>query len=629
MISPIPTFPHLFQPIRIGRLEIKNRIVMSPVGTRLAADGRVTPALREFYATRARGGVGLIVLEPCFIEPEDEGKFLFLHEDSFITGLEELVKTIHDGGARIGAQLFHAGWSPGQKNARFLPPIPPAELATARIKELTAGFAQSAGRARQAGFDLIEIHAAHGYLLSQFLSPLGNKRTDEYGGDVTGRTRFVGEIIQAVRSEVGPDFPLSCRLNGAENLPGGSTLEDAKAIAPVLVTAGLDLLSVSAGAIGSYPLTIPPFDTPQGCYTNLAQGVKAVVSVPVVTAGRINNPQLAEEVLAGGKADLVAITRGLVADPELPNKSFNGQTKRVRQCIACNACLDTDYNGHITCTVNPLAGRETELEIAPAVQSRKIMVIGAGLAGLEAARVAALRSHEVTLYEAGDQIGGQWILAARPPHKQAFSELAAWLSGELEIQGVKVICDHPVSAREAAELNPDAVIVATGAEPLVPPIPGADRPEVLTAWQVLQNAPVGDRVLVVGGGATGLETAEFIAEQGKKVTVVEMLKSFGMDMGGTVYFHLLTRLKKLGIEMIKKTEVKEISNLSLRVIREGREETWEGFDTFVLALGVKPRNELAAEIREEVRKMYVIGDAAAPGNAADAMRQGFETGMMI
>ncbi len=622
-------FPHLFTPASIGRLELKNRIVMSPVGTRLAADGMVTPALKEFYATRARGGVGLIVLEPCFIEPEGEGRFLFLHEDRFIDGLRELVKTIHGCGARIGVQLFHAGWKPGQKNARFLPPISPAELSLERIKYLIAKFTLSAQRAKNAGFDLIEIHAAHGYLLSQFLSPLGNRRTDEYGGDVSGRARFVREIIRSVRNEVGVDFPLSCRINGAENVPGGSTIEDAKSIAPLLAEAGLNLISVSAGAIGSYPLTIPPSDTPEGCYTNLAEGVRGVVSVPVVTAGRINTPQLAEDILASGKADLVAITRGLVADPELPNKSFDGQAHRICKCIACNTCLDTDYDGHIACTVNPLAGRESETDIHPARQSKEVVVVGAGLAGLEAARVAALRGHKVTLYEAANEIGGQWVLAARPPYKQEFFGLVDWLSSELEVLGVRVICDHLVNAEEVAEWNPDAVILATGAIPLVPLIPGFEREGVLTAWEVLQNVPVGDRALVVGGGATGLETAEFIAEQGKKVTVVEMLKSFGMDMGGTVYFHLRHRLKKLGIEMIKETEVKGISDSGIRVIREGREETWGGFDTFVLALGVKSRNELAEELEGKVGQMYVIGDAAIPGNAANAMRQGFEIGMMI
>ncbi|MFO8101484.1 MAG: FAD-dependent oxidoreductase [Dehalococcoidia bacterium] len=622
-------FPHLFEPLRIGQLETRNRIVMSPVGTRLASDGMVTPALREFYAARARGGVGLILMEACFVEPEGEDRFLFLHEDRFIDRLGEIVKTVQDNGAKIGAQLFHAGWRTGEKNARFLPPIPPAELSEKRIEELTGKFAQAAQRARQAGFDLIEIHAAHGYLLSQFLSPLGNKRTDEYGGDVYGRTRIVRGIIQALRSEVGPDFRLSCRINGAENVPGGSTIEDAQEIAPLLESEGLHLLSVSAGAIGSYPLTIPPSDTPEGCYTNLAAAVKSVVNVPVVTAGRINTPQLAEEILAGGKADLVAITRGLVADPELPNKSYRGEADRIRRCIACNVCLDTDYNGHIACAVNPLAGRESEIDIRSASQSRKVMVIGAGLAGLEAARIAALRGHQVALYEAADEMGGQWILASRPPHKQVFLSLVNWLSRELEILGVKIECGHRVTAEEVITTDSDVVVIATGAEPLVPPIEGFDRPEVVTAWQALRNVPAGERVLVIGGGATGLETAEFLAEQGKRVSVVEMLKAFGTDMGGTVYFHLMHRLKKLGVELFKNTEVKAIDTSGVTVMSEGKETFWQGFDTFVLALGVKSRNELAEQLEGKVGQIYQIGDAATPGNAADAMRRGFDTGIII
>ncbi len=622
-------FKHLFQPAKIGRLELRNRIVMSPVGTRLAKNGMATEAFKEFYAARARGGVGLIILEPCFVEPEGEGMFLALDEDKYISELSNLVETVHECDARIGVQLYHAGWKPGEKNARFLPPIPPAELSVERIKELIEKFTQAAARAQQAGFDLIEIHAAHGYLLSQFLSPLGNQRNDEYGDDVTGRTRFVREIIQSVRKEVGTEFPLSCRINGAENIPGGSTVEDAKEIAPLLVKEGLNLISVSAGALGSYPLTIPPFDTLNGCYVYYAERIKKVVNVPVLTAGRINTPEMAEDILFSGSSDLVAIARGLAADPEFPNKARNGESDRIRKCIACNACLDSDYDGHITCTVNPVAGRETELKITPAAQPRKVIIIGAGLAGLEAARVAALRGHEVSLFEEKSAIGGQWTIAASPPHKQEFEGLVSWLSAELDSLGVKPVLSHPVSADEIEKLKPDVVIVATGADPLVPAIAGFDRPNVITAWDSLQNTPVGERVLVIGGGATGLETAEFLAKLGKEVSVVEMLKAFGTDMGGTVYYHLRTRLRKLGIELHKNTEVKEINGSGIVVIKDGNEETWESFDTYVLALGSKPRNALPQELEGRIKELHVIGDASAISNGASAMRQGFETALKL
>ncbi|MFO8009395.1 MAG: FAD-dependent oxidoreductase [Dehalococcoidia bacterium] len=622
-------FPHLFSPVSIGTLELKNRIVMSPVGTRLARDGAVTESLREFYVTRARGGAGLIILEPCFIEPEGEEKFLTLHEGLDVSGLSELAQAIHRHDTRVGIQLFHAGWQSGKSDARFLPPIPPADLTPERIRELIEKFAGAARMALEAGFDLIEIHAGHGYLLSQFLSPLGNQRTDEYGGDAAGRSRFVREIIRAVRESVGKDSPLSCRINGSDNLPGGTTLEDARAIAPLLAGEGLNLISVSAGALGSYPLTIPPSDTPKGCYVNLAEGVRRVVDIPVITAGRINDPYLAEDILASGKADMAAMARGLVADPDLPNKCTGGQTDRIRKCIGCNFCLDSDYEGHIGCTVNPLAGRETELEIVPAARPKKVVVIGGGLAGMETARVAAQRGHEVVLYEEDEETGGQWLLAAAPPHKQEFKELVNWLRHELELSGVQAMCGHRFVPADIDGSRPDAVVIATGAAPLIPPVPGCEREDVLSAWDVLGGRETGTNVLVVGGGATGLETAEFLAERGKKVRVIEMLKTFGSDMGGTVYFHLRNRLKKLGVGLFRDTTLKEINDRGATVSRNGEEELWDNIGMYVLALGVRSRNELEEQLKGKVKELYLVGDAAVPGRAADAVRKGFETGTFL
>jgi len=623
-------FPHLFSPVKIGGLELKNRLIMSPVGTRLAKDGMVTESFKDFYIARAKGGVGMIVLEPCFVEATGEGKFLSLHEDRFIPGLKGLVEAIHGCGIPIGVQLFHAGWQQGKSDARFLPPIPPAALSVDQIKGLIEKFARAAARAKVAGFDLIEIHAAHGYLLSQFLSPLGNRRMDEYGVDTKGRARFVTEILQTVRERVGKDYPLSCRINGAEHVPGGLVLEDARRIAEVLEGAGLQLLSISAGALGSYPLTIPPCDTQPGCYAPLSAGIKEAVNLPVVVAGRINTPELAEEVLSVGKADLVAMARGLVADPELPNKALAGEVTRVRKCIACNVCLDSDYDGHITCTVNSTAGREKELEIVPAPETRRIVVVGGGPAGLEAARIAALRGHRVTVFEQNGQIGGQWRIAACPPHKQEFLSLLDWFAGELERGGVKVTLGKKATREVVANLKPDVVIVATGAAPLLPPIRGIDRKEVVHAWDVLKDqVSIGKRVLVIGGGATGLETAECLAEHGKKVTVVEMLGNFGIDMGGTVSFHLRFRLKKLGVELIKNTRVQEIGDSGVKVSKDGREETWHGFDTVVVALGVKSRDDLAEALSGVVPEIRVIGDAARPGKGVDAIRQGTEIGRRV
>lgn len=624
------TYPNLFSPMKIGDLELKNRLVMSPVGTRLARDGMVTEDFKGFYTARARGGVGLIILEPCFVEPAGEGMFLSLHEDRFGSSLQGLIDDIHAIGSKIGMQLYHAGWQEGKKDARFLPPIPPAELSVERIHDLIKKFTDAARRGKEAGFDLIEIHAAHGYMLSQFLSPSANQRKDKYGLDITGRTRFLVEIIQAIREVVGEGYPLSCRINGADHVPGGLTLSDAKEVASVIEKNGIDLISVSAGSLGSYPLTIPPFDIEKGCYVPLAEGIKNVVQIPIIVAGRINTPEIAEDILRKGKANLVAMARGLVADPELPQKSINGGTDGIRKCIACNNCLDDDYEGHISCTVNPLAGRESVLDIILSPASKKVMVVGGGLAGLETARVAAIRGHQVSLYEKDITIGGQWLIAARPPHKQEFESLLSWYATQIGKNGIQLNLGSTVEPELVVQESPEVVVMATGAVALIPEIKGFEHDEVIHAWEILSGRSIaGDRVMVIGGGATGLETAEFLASQGKKVAVIEMMKRFGSDMGGTVYYHLRIRLKQLGVEMFKKTEVREVSDNGVMVLRGGLEEQWKGFDTIVLALGSKSRNELAAQISGMVNELYVVGDAAEIGNAASAIRQGMEIGMKI
>jgi len=631
----------LFTPIRIGKLELKNRIIMPPMIERLAVDGMVSEAVKDFYAARARGGVALIVLTPGIIDESMASSIqLGIYEDRFIPRLKELTDLVHASGAAIGIELMHLGRQGGEiKGYRPVAPSPipwapheevPRELTIAEIEDLVEKFANGARRAREAGFDLVELHACHGYLLSGFLSPHTNLRQDKYGGDVAGRARFVVEIVQHIKEKAGSDLPVSCRINGADHIPGGVTLDMACETARLFEDAGADLIGVSSGAYGSYPVIVPPYDQPHGCNVPLAERVKKAVRVPVAVAGRLDDPWVADEVLASGKADLIAMARGLLADPDLPKKALRGEFNDIRKCIACNVCIDSDPTGPIVCTVNPEAGREREMQIVAVPEQKRVLVIGGGLAGLEAARVTALRGHRVSLFEENEELGGQWVLAATPPHKEDHMRFLNNLCSQLEKLGVEINLGKKVTAAMVEELQPDAVIVATGAVPLVPPITGVEREGVITAWDVLRGHKVGQRVLVIGGGMTGLETAEFLAQQGKEVVVVEQLKRVGADMGATVRWHLMNRLKGQKVEVLTSTQVGEIGPEGVvTVLRNGREETLRGFDAIVLACGARPRNEVTAQIGGKVKELYVIGDAAKARKGLDAMREGAEIGRKI
>jgi len=631
------------RPAFIGRMELRNRLVMPAMATNFATpDGRVTERLIAYHRARAKGGVGLIVVEASYVHPGGKGfsNEVGIYNDDLIPGLKRLVEAVHDGGAKIAIQLFHAGRQTSSKitgqplvapsSVRYSPAEEmPKELSLEEIRSLLQAFKDAARRARVAGFDAVEIHGGHGYLLNQFFSPYTNKRTDRYGGSFENRVRFSLEVVAAVREAVGDDFPIIFRLSAEEYVSGGLTLEDTKLLAKEMVRAGVSALHVSAGIRESGAMITPPMAVPQGCYVGYAMSIKEAIGgkVPVIAVGRIRDPLMAEQIISQGKADFVAMGRALLADPDLPNKAAEGKFEDIRRCIGCNeGCIGRLTKGlDITCTVNPLVGREAEFDLSqPAPRAKKVMVVGAGPAGLEAALIAALRGHRVTLYEREAELGGQVRVAAVPPYKAELRDLVDHLVGQVRKVGVTVKTEKEVTLGTVEAASPDVIIVATGGVPVRPEIPGADRDNVVLARDVLTGkARTGQRVVIVGGGLVGCETAEFLADKGKTVTVVEMLPAIASDVEARTRTLLLRRMKEKNITVMVETVVEEIGPNEVIVNTKGERGTIADVDTVVLAVGYRSDNTLLELLQKSGTKAVGVGDCIKPRRILDAIHEGF------
>jgi len=519
----------------------------------------------------------------------------------------------------------------------------PRELTIAEIDGVINDFAEAARRAREAGVDAVQIHAAHGYaMVGSFLSPFFNKRTDAYGGSLEGRLKLLLDIIRRIRARVGRDFPVIVRLSGEERVPGGRTIEETQFIAPIIVEAGADALEISGGQVpAAFWGVVPPLGTPLGLNTAASEAVKKVVSVPVICVGRINSPRLAEFILASGKADLVSMGRALIADPELPNKAAAEAFEDIAPCVGDNyGCLYTAMMGKpSTCIVNATMGKEKEMAIVAAKKPKRVLVVGGGPAGLEAARVAALRGHQVTLCEKEQRLGGQVNLASVPPFMQEISQLIKYLSYQVTRLGVKVELGKEVTPELVQEMRPDAVVVATGARPLIPEdIPGVGKERVVTAWDVLAGkaAAKANNVIILGGGLVGCETADFLAETGDnlaagrtEVTIVEMLDNVALDMAFEPRHLLMQRLHAKKVKMLTSAKVKEILDDGIVFVRDGREESLHNADHIILALGSRPVNQLFENIKDKVAEVYVIGDAQKPRKILEATAEAAEVGRKI
>ncbi len=632
----------LFSPMKIGSMELKNRLVMSAMGALIADFQRQL----DFLGSRARGGPSLIIIPGGSIEPFGRRESPFrLYNDDFPPTIKQTLDIVHAGGARFGIQVNHGGRQSSSALTGVTPvapsPIPspvvkemPRALETEEVKALVEKFAQGMRRAKVAGFDLVEVHGAHGYLVSQFLSPNANVRTDEYGGSVTNRARFVCQIVARARELVGPDYPISVRFNGSDHINGGMDVNDAVEVARLLEKAGASILNISAGVYGGLPLTIPPSYEPQGCYLHLAEAVKKAVNIPVIAVGRITDPRMAEDVLQRGIADLVAVARGMITDPEFPRKAMEGRFEDIRKCIGCNqGCMQIQDRRAPdgTCTVNPELGHEKEMALVPATRTKKIVVIGGGVAGMEAARVATLRGHRVVLYEEQERLGGQWHLAAAPPCKEDYLSYVEWQETQLKELGVQVKVGHRADRNSVAAESPDAVVIATGALPFIPTsVPGVNRPNVCSSWDILSGrVKPGHNVLIIGGNSVGLETAHFLSDKGHEVTVVEMATRFGVDLAPTVRWHLVHKLMEKKVRIETGAKLVAIEEAGVRVATRDGEALWKGYETVVLAVGARARNDLEPVLKDLVPELHVIGDAAKARNGLEAIREGAELGRAL
>ena len=634
-------FEKLYSPFRVKNLVLRNRLVYPPIGTGYTTNlGVVTPKVIAYHQARAAGGVGLNILE--FTVVEEFGNLHTnmpgIYDDSHLPGLKSLTEAIHQAEGKICVQIGHAGRRAkstynGGRRPRAPSSIPelggdhPYEMNQSQIDYMQECFHRAAKRAKQAGFDAVEMHAAHGYLIHQFLSPLSNRRSDAYGGSLENRARFALETLARIREGVGDEFPVFCRVSGDDFLDSGCSLAETKQFVKLLEKAGADLIDVSAGVPESSERVVPPMAVGRGCNVEMTAEIKRQVSLPVICVGRIKTLEEAEAILQGGSADLIALGRALIADPDLPKKTLAGA--RVRPCIGCNQCIDRLYrNMGVACMVNAQLGREAQDSVMSAARSAKnIAVIGGGPAGLEFARIASARGHQVTLYEKDRVLGGKFRIGAIPPHKSELADYVDYLAQSIQASGVKVKTGVSIDPENLDPLLAfDEIVVAVGGVSIRPALADA-QPNVFLAEDVLeQKVSLGNTVVVLGGGLVGCETAEWIAAQGKQVTLIEQLPEIARDMELRTRKLLLQRMASYRIEIVCHTRVESLNGDRVICSQGGVRFELEGIDSFVLALGYK-QDQFVREFKN--KKIHRIGDCVQPRKAIEAIHEGYLLGLEI
>jgi 2,4-dienoyl-CoA reductase-like NADH-dependent reductase (Old Yellow Enzyme family)/thioredoxin reductase len=637
-------FENLFSPFQIGKLEFKNRIVMPSMATNFAEeDGSVNERHIAYYLRRTRGGVGYITSEHTGVLRQGRASpnMTLIDSDQQIPPFKKLVEAVHKEGGKIVIQINHAGrqtfsaitGSPIVAPSAIPCPVRmemPKELSHEEIQRIIEAFGEAALRVKETGADGVEIHMAHGYLINQFLSPFSNKREDEYGGDADRRMKMALEVLRMVRNKVGGDFPVLCRLSADEYVDGGLKIDDSKEIAKALERNGTDALHVSACVAASVYLNHPPYYAEEGVFVHLAQGIKSVVGIPVISVGRIRTPELANRILEEKKADLISMGRALIADPELPAKALQGRTEEIIPCISCNRCIQSIRKGALACAVNPETGREGIFKLKKTDRLKKIWIIGAGPAGMKTAEIAALRGHQVTLYEKQEKLGGRFLLAAIPPKKQILKDFIDQLERQLRKLPVKIAIGKPFTLASLRRGKPDAVIVATGAKPFFPPIDGIREAKTISVDDALSgSASLGRKVLVIGGGGIGAEVADYLSEEGKEVTLVEMREGIALDLVGHLQYFLNKRLREKGVKILTSTKATRFEKQGVWVEDSQGTKKFEGFDSIVIALGSTPDDELFQSLKGKVSEVYAVGDASKPREVMEALVDGEEIALKI
>lgn len=659
-------FARLFQPGTIGSLQLRNRIVMAPIGTNLAdIHGTVTPRLIDWYVERAWGGVGLMIIEGASADLRyGRGRPQSLRMDSpkLIPGLNELVEAVQASGAKIAAQInvSAAGVDPelGPKiqpvgasaithvfdekspGLDLMPRMKQVKrlraLKVREIKELRSSFMRGARIAKSAGFDAIEIHCAHGYLLSGFMSAYSNKRKDSYGGDLDGRLKFVFEVYQGIREEVGDDFPIIVRFSGQEYVKGGRKIKESCRIAKKLEKIGVNALDISAGIslkVESSTWLHPPMSFPQGAFIADAHAIKNAVQIPVIGVGKIRYPNYAEKLLQDDRVDYVALGRTLIADPNWPIKAAEGRHREIRQCLSCNRCMRIMARRTIRCAVNARAGLEREFPMVPARRKRRVAIVGGGPAGMEAARVSAIRGHKVTLFEKERFLGGQLKLAIVPPYKNDLSSILVYLKRQLKILGVEVNLKHKITSENIQKKLFDVVIIATGCEPPKRPLLNGSHKIAVRSWDVLSKKAKlsGKRIVILGNSRIVCEVAELLALRKEKlITIINPgpPEQFGIDLEPLIEWRLLVeRLKDCGVKIMHGVEKTKITAKGLKIL--GSKPKLVLCDHVILDEMPISNQSYQNKHPEMMNKFIKIGDCVEPRNLYHAIHSGFHAAYRI